>query len=231
MIPANPTNIKEFYPFAIHIIYAVIITLSFQIAGDIFVPFDSIFTSYDMEVRAFAVLLNYIVVISGWIGYTISISKREHSENWMGTARFIVDLLIVFLVFYLITLTDLEKTKEFVPVFKTYIWLFTIIFIAYIIWDMIKFAEYRNARGGKKVGLDRTRKTAYHVVPLLTLALLYTWVIPSYQDMLRWGETSIWEMLFVFFVIVLILSYRKSKWLGGFARKSRRVKESNTKKI
>ena len=142
MLPRNPANATEFYPFSAHLIYAVIVTLSFEIAGNVFIPFDKAFSSYD-NALSISLLLSYAFIISGWVGYTKSISKRPHRENWLGNTRFVIDLVILFLAFYLLSLTNPEKFERFITVFGTFIWLFPATFIVYFIWDMFKYFEYK----------------------------------------------------------------------------------------
>ena len=62
LLPRNPANATEFYPFAVHLIYAVILTLSFEIAGNVFIPFDKAFSSYDNALRSISLLLSYALL-------------------------------------------------------------------------------------------------------------------------------------------------------------------------
>ncbi|AIF83240.1 hypothetical protein NTE_01167 [Candidatus Nitrososphaera evergladensis SR1] len=103
-----PKTVQEFYPFAVHTIYAVIITLSFEVASHLLIPIENVFSSWDNILRSAGLMLAYIIIISGWIGYTKSISKRPHSENHLGNARFVMDLVILFLVFYLMSFANEE---------------------------------------------------------------------------------------------------------------------------
>lgn len=228
---SSPKNIQEFYPFAVHIIYAVIIALSFDIATKVFVPLESIFVSYDSFLRCLALLLSYFFIISGWMGYTKSIAKRPHRENKLGTARFVMDLIILFLAFYLLSLTD-PKFESFTKVFNTYIWIFPISFGAYVLWDIFKYLEYRSESNERQVSVSRSRITGYALAVLVFAAYLYTSVVvPSYYDLLKWGNQTIWEILFIVALFVIICLYRKRKWPvpdTSFPKKGMRKRRSST---
>lgn len=152
-------------------------------------------------------------MISGWIGYTKSITKHPHKENRLGNARFVIDLVILFLAFYLLSLTDPERFGSFVSAFNAFIWILPICFMTYIIWDALKYYEYRSFSNERPTSISRWRITWYYLSPLLAQALIYTFVIvPNYYDRLVWDDDSIWEVFFIITSFIIILLYRKRKW-------------------
>lgn len=207
-------TVTEFYPFSVHLIYAVIITISFGIATRVVIPINVIWSSYDGVERSFALLVAYTIIISGWVGYSKSISVRPHSDNRLGTARFVVDLVVLFLIFYLITLTDPSKFPKFGVVFPTFLWTITIMFVAYLVWDVLKYFEYRHTKEEKRTSLNRGRKTVYYLILILAVSVSYTSFLAPYYNMLRWNGIIIWDVIFIFlFVLVIVVFYRKSKWI------------------
>src|SRR3989344_5586216 len=100
--PLNPKTLGDFYQFAIHLIYAVIIGQSFLLASTVFVPIDSVFNFTGFE-HGYALFLAYVISITGWVGWSRSIGKMPHSENALGNFRFITDLIIMFLYYYLLS--------------------------------------------------------------------------------------------------------------------------------
>jgi hypothetical protein len=227
---SSPKNIQEFYPFAVNIIYAIIIALSFEIAAKVFVPLDTIVASYDSFLRGSALLLSYFFIISGWIGYTKSIVKRPHKENKLGNARFVMDLIILFLAFYLLSQTDPEKFKSFIVAFSTFIWILPASFLTYLIWDGLKYFEYKSSPDEKQTSISRWRITMYYFAVLLVLAILYSFVvIPYIYDRLVWDNHTIWELLFLVASFIAIGIYRKRKWLvpdTSFPKKARKRRTS-----
>lgn len=210
---SSPSNVREFYPYAVNIIYAVIITLSFEIAAKVFIPLDTPFQSYDSFLRSSALVLSYFFIISGWIGYTKSIAKRPHRESQLGNARFVIDLVILFLAFYLLSLTEPERFESFVSVFNTFIWIFPISFMAYIIWDALKYFEYRTSSEERQTSISRWRVTGYAFALLLVQATVYSnLAISDYYERLTWDNQSISEFPFIITSTVIIFLYRRRKW-------------------
>jgi hypothetical protein len=205
-------TVAEFYPFSVHLIYAVIIAISFGEAARVVIPINSIWSSYDNLERSFALLFAYFIIISGWVGYSKSISKRPHSDNRLGTARFVVDLFILFLVFYLISLTDPSKFPKFSLIFPIFLWTIAANFIAYLVWDALKYFEYRHTKEEKRTSVSRGRKTLYYFILILTVSIVYGIVSPPYNT-LKWNGILIWDFMFILFVFVIVFFYRKSKWI------------------
>jgi hypothetical protein len=205
-------TVAEFYPFSVHLIYAVIIAISFGEAARVIIPINSIWSSYDNIERAFALLVAYFIIISGWVGYSKSISKRPHSDNRLGTTRFVVDLFILFLVFYLISLTDPSKFPKFSMIFPTFLWTITIMFVAYLVWDGLKYFEYRYTKEEERISVSRGRKTLYYFILILAVSIVYSTVLPPYNT-LKWNGIVIWDFIFIVFALAIVFSYRKSKWI------------------
>jgi hypothetical protein len=126
---AHFPNPPEFYAFAIHTIYAIILAVSFQTAQELFIPFNMI-EDYGEMVNTVAVFFVYMLLISGWIGYTRSISERPHTSSPLGNLRFILDIMIVFMVFYL---TALVRPQTFRDNFsEIFWWVLPVIFTLYV---------------------------------------------------------------------------------------------------
>ena len=176
--------------------------------------------------RSTALLLSYVFIISGWVGYSKSISKRPHKENGLGNSRFVIDLVILYLAFYLLNLTDPVKFKPFISVFNDFLLTFPVTFLVYIVWDILKYFEYRDSSTEQKTSISRARKTLYVLVLFVIQYCIYSFVIvPYYHDKLKWGNDIIWEEVILITSIAIILFYRKSKWVipeTTFPKKSRK---------
>jgi succinate dehydrogenase hydrophobic anchor subunit len=126
----SPRDRKDFFPFAIHVINAAIIAFSFELVKDDFVPFDLIKTFSD-KVNFLAVLFVWGFLISGWLGYTKSVSDKPHKEGLVGNLRFVTELVISFFMLYLFILA---QKNEFVTNFgSAFVWIIPIIFGLFII--------------------------------------------------------------------------------------------------
>jgi hypothetical protein len=137
--------LEKFYIYAIHIIYGIILTQSFEISTSVFIPISQIPAgeSWIALVNGLAIILTQYIMISGWINYTVSINKRPHKiETLYGNFRFGVDLVITFIVFYLISLTTSENFEN--GFWESFIWVIPTLFGLFMIWDYLKSKEYSN---------------------------------------------------------------------------------------
>ncbi len=76
---------KTFYIYTIHIIYAIILTQTFDISAEVFIPLSNIdesLTALRLVSNTFAILAVQFILISGWIGYTYAINKKPHLKIW-----------------------------------------------------------------------------------------------------------------------------------------------------
>jgi Na+/melibiose symporter-like transporter len=219
-----PKTLTDFYQYAVHLVYAVIIGQSFSLASIIFVPIDNIL-NFDGFQRGFALFLAYVIIITGWVGWSKSITRNPHSENALGNFRFVTDLFILFLFYYLINLTGSDKTSSYR---ETFLWVLPVIFFSYIIWDLLKYYEYRcedpEELGHRK---RRFRDTIFFTLPFIAQAIIYNYVIHQ-QPFLKWGENNAWNIVFMCSTFALIIAYRWRKWVVPTARKRRGARKKNT---
>ncbi|MGI0056333.1 MAG: hypothetical protein ACREAK_03035 [Nitrosarchaeum sp.] len=219
----HPKSLSDFYQFALHLIYAVIIGQSFLLASVVFVPLSKLYEFSPFE-NGFALFLAYTVTITGWIGWSRSITKHPHSENSLGNFRFIVDLIIMFLYYYLINLTDPKTFGQFK---ETFIWVFPAIFLAYIAWDGLKTLEYRS--DPPKANLNRKKRnaiTVYFFLIFVAQAIIYVYVT-AYQPFLTWNGNIIWNEIFISSSVALTIAYRWLKWKIPVALRRRKKPNKN----
>ena len=78
-----PKTTPDFYQFAVHIVYTIVLATSFDLLPTIMISISSINPARDPARFAnFATLLMvYIIIISGWIGYTGSLSRGDTKED------------------------------------------------------------------------------------------------------------------------------------------------------
>jgi hypothetical protein len=215
-------NPPEFYAFAIHTIYAIILAVSFQTAQDLFIPFSKI-EDYGEMVNTVAVFFVYMLLISGWIGYTRSISERPHRSSPLGNIRFILDIIIVFIVFYL---TALLRPETFHNNFsEVFWWILPVLFTLYVFWDFVKLYEYKEISSDEEENkiefeINKTRfwKTFYFFIAILVLALVFYLHIT--QIVIINPSLTNYDRMYFFFIVlssVIILLFRLVKW--GIPRK------------
>jgi len=214
-------RVPEFYQYAIHLVYAVIIALSFDVAKDLFIPIQHFWATYENFENGVALLLVYVVIISGWIGWTKSIIDKPHKLNVYGNSRFVLDLFLGFLSFYLIQLAKPEYFQEFNQVF---IWVMPGIFITYMIWDSIKYREYNLKDKAREIQTNRITKTLYGLIIVLIISLFYSNLLTRGVTVIVDGNNYL-DLIFMIMSIALVLFYRNSKWKQIKVRKSRKPKD------
>jgi hypothetical protein len=87
----NLPAITKIHLDLIDIVFGVIIGVSFTDFKQILVPIA-------LKFETFTLLLAYVTVVGSWIGYHIAIDKKADTSVF----RFITDLIILYLYFYLI---------------------------------------------------------------------------------------------------------------------------------
>lgn len=202
-------ELNEFYKKTIDIIYAFIIGQSFLQLDSLFIPISTIFEFHKL-VDIGALFLAYFITIIGWIGYHKSIMNRPHIGR-LGNMRFSVDLFIVFLVYYLIRLAS--PTSK-VPYYDTFIWLIPVLFSTYLVWDTIKFFEYRNQSDEKRVEPKRLGITALFLGVVILSGLAYYLLIPTLTTNPQnfWNNKTILDTIFIPIAFTITIFYRLKKW-------------------
>lgn len=201
------------------------ISQSFFTAKDIFIPLSHL-NSYDGVVNALALIFAYFFIITGWIGWYKSISKNPHGEGRLGIARFGTDLFIMFLFYYLLSLSSPANKNSYGD---TFLWVLPIIYGTYLLWDGIKYFEYKHEKS-----LERKNRKARSLTTIIFFlifscqSVFYYYAISNLQD-LKWQGTTTWDPAFIFSSIILTAVYRRRKWLVKRKRKDGRTHRSNSR--
>ena len=208
MIPKKHT---EIFSYICHFIFAIIIANSYGIAYNVFFSSNGTFiTNSDLVMPTIELIFVYFIIISGWVGYARSMVKWQHKNSKLGATRFILDLMILFCYFGLLSLTnvsdDLTSTNEFKDQFLY--WILTI-FTLFIVWDIVKFFEHK----GKYRICDRLVWSGIKTVSTFILLLIFSLILESSKDF-EYGiinEQNTYNLIFISTFIVVI-GYRWIKW-------------------
>ena len=215
----SPKKPAEIYPFIIHFIFAVIISISFSLTAGIFIsPKIPIFSNFESLFPVIEILMIYILVISGWVGYSRSLIKWPHTNTKSGTFRFTLDLGILFC--YSSLISSINYSLIFRENFMNWI---GFIFFLFIMWDIIKIIEYR-----KRPIMAISRSFWKTII----FSIIFIFIIPYGNNLLLDNQTGIInnEVIYGIKLIVVILSlitYRYWKWV--IPPQSRLVEKSNKK--
>jgi hypothetical protein len=201
-------EMSKVYVGILELIIAIILGQNLLQVESIFIPFYNIFTERG-SLDASALVLVYVFVISGWIGYQRSIYLHRHM-GFFGDIRYGIDLAIVFFVYYLVSITNPKSQSLFGEAF---IWLFPLIFGLYLLWDFVKIIEYRKS----------ISKNVRKFRMIITMAFLGVFILQSflYQFSIRDAKIPTPEEQFnktdrdIYYIIisaVFVIAYRLFKW-------------------
>lgn len=146
-------QISDFYRYGIFIVFAVVIAGSFPIFTKIFLPFNNLFTYNGFE-NGLALVFTFLTILSSWLYYFKAISIDKHTETKIGLFRFLLDLFIVYLYYYLISqASDTQYHKDI------FVYTIPVIFACYLLWDFLRFIEYKKVtKEPKRAHADRKFK-------------------------------------------------------------------------
>lgn len=188
-----------FYPQTIHVLFAVIIGYSFFLASDVMIPIQNVLES-DNHTAVLTLGFSYILVISGWVGYSRSVSTKPYTDSNLGAMRFVVDLIVLFEYFYLISISQTEHASEFPAVA-------VIIFGTYVLWDDIKGREYAS-RDQENIQRRKTTTKKLFIVGIVIAAAYHVGLYKIMASSLGISE----HMLAVLSFVLLVIGYRYTKW-------------------
>lgn len=177
------------YVFAIQILFAVIIGVSFTSYFKVLVPIQG---SFEQAM----ILVAVTTVLASLVGYSITVGEKYHKKYY----RFIIDLILLYLYFQLI-FSPLQS-------FEYFLILFPIIFALYAVWEILEFREW----GGQIK--KRLANSIGTTVGFVAICIFYQFQKEKIQlisenisslEYTNVGNTE-WGILLV--ILVLVISYR-----------------------
>jgi len=182
-----PATLSDRLVQLIDIVFAVVIAESLARYSDEIVGLSPL--------RTLVALLGvYVVTVSSWWFYYVSMKKYPYKETRFGIARFVVDLFTVVLYVYLLySVAQIERGDNVVR----YVSGFPFVFVAYIVSGILRRLEYNQPRASR-LGL------------LLTFAVLLGACASAYHLLYSiWpSEAATWNWLFIVLPPLLIIAFR-----------------------
>ncbi len=163
------------------------------------IPIQSMFEP-DNHTTVMTLTFAYILIVSGWVGYSRSVSIKPHKDTNPGAIRFVIDLVILFEYFYLLRISQTEHASDF-PIAVV------VIFLTYMLWDAVKYREHS---AGDRVWIKRRGKTTKKL-----FGVVFSVTILYYVGLFEIITLDVWVSAYDLVVIVfilLILAYRAAKW-------------------
>ncbi|ABK78625.1 hypothetical protein CENSYa_2021 [Cenarchaeum symbiosum A] len=192
----------------IYVIFAIVMVQGFLNLSEVLIPVDGIFDD-ESAITAASLFVSYVIIVSSWIGYSRSLSKRPYSDNWQGSARFVLDIMILFEYFYLLSISTTEYfTEQFPAVVFT-------IFVTYAVWDRIKRSEYKYLKKQDNDAYEnmaiRSRKTIICLAVSFAI-LVYHSIITEYMIETYQMSESVGIAILLVLISALVIYYRAWKW-------------------
>jgi hypothetical protein len=220
--PPTETDLSKLYKYAMTVVFAVVIAESFPQSIEIFLPSNGEIVTYERFESGSGWFLAYFLVISSWIYYFRSIIIDPHTETRYGVARFTLDLIIVYLYYYLLILISDQPSYSVI-----FAWVFPVIFASYLAWDWLRYREYRASR--KEAGqAHATRKnrlviTGIVLVAFVAMSVLYSVATPLVSFTI-YGSHNAWNIIFIYGYLAILVVYR----LKTIERQRRKARKRRT---
>ncbi|MGH2613454.1 MAG: hypothetical protein ACRDFB_10470 [Rhabdochlamydiaceae bacterium] len=213
-----PKTQADFFSGSVHLVFAVVIAQGFLIASNIFIPLSNLY-SFNGAVSALGLVFAYFFLASSWIGFYKSVSDYPHKENKKGIARYAIAILITFLIYNMISLTDPKNSASIEEIF----WVIPLIFFVLMINHAIKYREYVDEvnRQDKKQVQNIIYQTAGFLIIFIVQAVVY-WVLNYYVPDLKWYSHTTWVPVFILSSLLLTLWYRYLTWKRYYRTKRKK---------
>lgn len=191
----------EFFKLGITIIYAIVIASSIDASKTIFIPFYSIPANL---LNATIVFYGYFIIITGWIEYYFHMQKFQDIKK-SGLGRFVIDIGILFLFYYIIIAGSNESADYLIP--DVYLFVTPLIFLLLTLKDMYRVGNYPNENLLKYRNLSRNFLFVSIIISLSYLAETYATGFQSF------GAFAFYrDLIFAFLILTLIVIYRIMRW-------------------
>ena len=222
MIFKKPNDV---FSYISHFIFAIVIATTYDTAILVFMNPDMPFLSdVDSGVASLEIFLAYAAIISGWVGYSRSLIKWQHTNTKAGALRFSLDIVILFCYFGLIT--SARPENEFQNYFLY--WIISL-FGLFSAWDLVKIKEYyeKNEANRNFALLRSFLKTVIFLSIFIIITITNTY-IPLFEYETELIDKNIIYGSILLLITILLLLYRYWKWsvyLEPKNKKNKRIKK------
>jgi cytochrome bd-type quinol oxidase subunit 2 len=163
-------------------------------------------------IKAVEFVFVYAVIISSWVHTHLTALRGHPYRGWQGSARFVLDLIILFLLYYIMNKIDIHDNQAFADAFPI---VFVFIFIFYSIWEILRFFQYQNDNKCPILH-NKARMTLFMLIFFSSGALFYHfWNLPFIQlgyPQLIEGFKSMGETLILLYGFLPLYWYRWYMW-------------------
>ncbi|HEX2306289.1 MAG TPA: hypothetical protein VHH33_08370 [Nitrososphaeraceae archaeon] len=194
-------NFTEFLRLGITIIYAIVIALSIDASKSVFVPFYSIPANL---LYATVLFYGYFIILTTWIEYYF-LTQKFHDEGKSGLGRFVLDLGILFLFYYIIIAGSNENQEYLIP--DVYLFVTPLIFFLFTLKDMFRIRDYPNEILLKYRNMSRNFLFISIIISLSYLTEIYATGFQSFGSLAFYRD-----LIFAYLILALVVVYRVMRW-------------------
>ena len=177
------------------------IALSINVSKNVFIPLYSIPANL---LYATVLFYGYFIILTAWIEYYF-ITQKFQDEGKSGLARFVLDLGILFLFYYIIIAGTNENQEYLIP--DVFLFVTPLIFFLFTLKDMYRLRDYQN---GILLKYRNMSRNFLFISILLSLSYLSEIYATSFQS---FGPLAFYrDLIFACLTLALIVVYRLIRW-------------------
>jgi hypothetical protein len=191
----------EFLRLGITIIYAIVIALSIDASKSVFIPLYSIPANL---LYAMVLFYGYFIILTAWIEYYF-LRRKFQDEEKSGLGRFVLDIGILFLFYYIIIAGSNENQEYLIP--DVYLFVTPLIFFLFTLKDMFRIRDYPNETLLKYRDMSRNFLFISIIISLSYLTEIYATGFQSFGSLPFYRD-----LIFAYLTLALIVVYRVMRW-------------------
>lgn len=191
----------EFLRLGITIIYAIVIALSIDASKSVFIPLYSIPANL---LYAMVLFYGYFIILTAWIEYYF-LRRKFQDEEKSGLGRFVLDIGILFLFYYIIIAGSNENQEYLIP--DVYLFITPLIFFLFTLKDMFRIRDYPNETLLKYRDMSRNFLFISIIISLSYLTEIYATGFQSFGSLPFYRD-----LIFAYLTLALIVVYRVMRW-------------------
>lgn len=191
----------EFLRLGITISYAIVIALAIYASKSIFIPFYSIPTNI---LSATVLFYGIFVILTSWIENYLLTQKYQDKEK-SGIVRFIIDLGILFLFYYIIVAGTNEDHDYLIP--DVYLFVTPLIFLLFTLEDVLRIKDYGDDFLHKYRDMSRNFLFISVIISLSYMAEIYATRFQSFGSLAFYRD-----LIFACISLALIIIYVVMRW-------------------
>ena len=194
-------KLLESFNLGIIIAYAIVIALSIDSSKTIFIPF---YLIPGHLLFATVLFYGYFIIITGWIEF-YSLSQRFEPQGRFVLRKFVIDLGILFLFYYIIV--GGSNTDEGYLIPDVYLFITPLLYFLFTLKDMYGVRDYQDNMLLKYRNMSRNFFFISIIISLLYLSETYATGFQSF------GAIAFYrDLIFAYLLLSLIAVYRIMRW-------------------